>query len=589
MPSLKTMLEDTMLFVAARGASTEPTGGGPSFAAPAIPTSAVSDQVAATMPIWHWTTNQPSIVDQVTCIARGMGNARMLVCEQIRFVEVFVQAEGQGATPLDLDRQFLVKSFGLERGKIHAFDPSAPRAGSHFLYPLQAEVDKSYLHVLVFDFPNGLNNTPVAVDPAVIDTSDFMPPPGGVADALAVEGGQCMTITVAPVRVVVFVSLVCCKERSDFDPGGLLGAGKMIPHLMIMCNRPLESVRGVIHLRRPDQMRMLEGGDHALHSTMNDKIEMGLWGDSNDVPGLALDEPVDLVLPSPFWNDLFDCYLLGNSNNNVANATGASVNALPFLVVRPGVGARAIVDAVEKLQRLPLLGPRNYGAATIARVERQGCFDNIHIAPTMRTNVQPPGKPSSLTTPADVTRFYGLDRVFMAPFCEHDCLHTHWRWGTSISQAHNFGWSAPDQSASLVPGRPYVAKGAPMVPHNQEVRIDLTGSSSFMYRVNAGSVGLGPSTAPLPIQPGTYTCINLHGSGYALSVNDVMLELAKFGVSGAVVGRDEPLINLPNLAVDPNSAFLYWHLRFGGNGRIALGDIVQERIRYRDMAKVLND
>lgn len=584
MPSLKALLNETMLFVAARGVDVEPTEGGPEFSAPAVPAAEVSDSAAATLPIWHWTTSQPSTVDQVTCIARGIGNARMLVCEQIRFTEVFVQVEGKGAVPLDLNAQFLVKSFGLERGKIASFDPVAPRPGSHFLYPLEAEVDKSYLHVLVYVFPDGVDNPPVAVDPAVLDTADFMPSPGG--DPMEVEGGQSLTITLVPIRVLVFVSLVCCKERADFDPGGMLGAGRMVPHLMIMCNRPLVNVHGVVHLKRPSTMKMLEGGDHSLHAAMNDKLEIGLWGDCNDVPGIPIGPftpPVILDKPSPFWDDLFDCYLLGNANNTVKDRTGATVNTAPFTVVRPEIGARSIIEAVENLNDAStFLGPRPYEAVSIERVARQGCFDNLHVAPTMRSDVQPPGHPSHLKTPADVTRFYGLDRVFMAPFCEHDCLHTHWRWGTNISKRQPLGWSAPSQSAELVLGKPHLVAGAPMVPHNQEIRIDITGTSSFMYRARAGTVVID-MPEKVPIAPGTFTCINLHGSGYAVSVGAIFPVLVQSMILAAG-SRDEPLIG-----VVTDSATFYWHLRFGGNSRLALGDIVQERTRFRDMAKVLHD
>jgi hypothetical protein len=163
----------------------------------------------------------------------------------------------------------------------------------------------------------------------------------------------------------------------------------------------------------------------------------------------------------------------------------------------------------------------------------------------------------------------------MAPFCEHDCLHTHWRWGEFAVEQQNRGWSAPTSHPTLVPGRPYAIAGAPMVPHNQAVTISIPSLHEFEYRVHA--TGWFPATQD-PIPAGTYTFVNHHGSAYALSVNAVLFQAAKVQVGLATEAALDPHVGSP--ALSSNSAILYWYLRFGGTqGALFIPDIVQERLK----------
>jgi hypothetical protein len=175
----------------------------------------------------------------------------------------------------------------------------------------------------------------------------------------------------------------------------------------------------------------------------------------------------------------------------------------------------------------------------IRRVRRQGAFDNIHTAPTFKIDdVSPKGVDKSI-----------LAKVYMAPFCEHDCLHTHWRWGEFTTEKQNRGWSSSTQ-LSLVPGVPYTTVGSPMVPDNQQIDISVNSASSYEYRVIVKSKD--------PIPAGTYSFINHHGSAYAVSVVGPLAG-AKAFVKAAVA---DDLAEVSLSVVDFSSEKFYWHLRY---------------------------
>lgn len=566
MPSFFELLEDTMLMVAANGAGAETQLGPVTFSKPPLPEKGKKISNPETFPIWHWTTgSDPTALTDVSVIARGMGNARMQVCDKIAFENIKIKPVGKPEITLSLTNHFMLRELFLDSGHIRAFDPANPKVvGSHFLYPLETQVDKSILRVFGFDFISGYSDAPVAIPPEGLLFRDFMPEPNGGKKSSASQGER-ITASLGIPRIVVFISLVCCKERADFEPGGILGGGRMIPHIMIMANQPLEHSSGTVHIQRPSSLTMLEGHDHDHHKTMNNNMHSGFWADQNG-----------LLVPTPFWDDIFDCYEL-----NVTSGTRK--------VVRPTMGKRILKDVVMDLFSVPVnplvptpTFPSAYFARDIERMERQGAFDNLHVAPTMKSDAKDPGTP------------YFLDRVVMAPFCEHDCLHTHWRWGSgSFAKKQNYGWSKPGSTPSVVPGAPYLVEGAPLVPDNQQVDIETLNSSTFKYHAKA--IGASAASSSSPIPAGTYTFINHHGSAYSLSINALMFAGAKAAIQTAVSSFDEPPLSLTDV-LDSNSAHFYWHLRFGGReGSMFTDDIVQERLLMQDasgsstMSRIHND
>lgn len=599
MPSLSDMLEDTMLFVAARGKGIEPEpfgAGGINPTEPPIPQKAVDGVAAKTLPIWHWVLGaSPNEVAQVSCISRGMHNSRMLVCENISFHNIRIKAKLKQSNNLPLTDPFVIGSFFLNNGRVNAFDPSKASPGSHFLYPLAAELDKSFLIAYAFDFPNGIDQDPEHVPEEAINKTDFMP------SVLKNDGkkalpGQQLLVTQKPLRVVVFESLVCCKENNDFDPGGLLGGARMTPHLMIMTNQPVSDVFGEIRQARPAKMTMM--GKKHKHSNMNHTIENGLWADNNDAAFIGsaplglIEEALDAIgipnklssisgLPSPFWDDLFACYLVDDPKENVSGK---------FKVVRPDKGARTVIGAVKQLQDLFQITSTSkpYENRDFRRLPRQGAFDNIHQAPTMKE------------VGSTRSGFHG-DKIYMAPFCEHDCLHTHWRWSIAFKEKQVHGWSN-STGTGIVPGRPYSVAGAPMVPENQFVELEFTSLSAYKYKVHAK--GANAARPNEDIAPGTYTFMNHHGSDYAVFVD--ASEFSDFTKAKAYVMANVFINKEPTLKSTPflpgtqlrrpdevmdldNSEYLYWHLRWGGQQNFLNPDKVQERLKIINLKKIKDD
>ena len=180
-----------------------------------------------------------------------------------------------------------------------------------------------------------------------------------------------------------------------------------------------------------------------------------------------------------------------------------------------------------------------------------------------------------------------FDDIAMAPFCEHDCLHTHTRWGIPDPKIplsnKGFDGRAPHQIA-----------GAPLVPANQTVFISLTTPSSCRYRAVARG----------PIRPGTFSVFNHHGSGYALAIDAKIVNWLTFGaaqsfVKAYAIAAREPYVRIkpgflpippffpfPEVSVehvDPteSSAAFYHRLQFSGTNDT---DKFEPRIKIENLA-----
>jgi len=200
----------------------------------------------------------------------------------------------------------------------------------------------------------------------------------------------------------------------------------------------------------------------------------------------------------------------------------------------------------------------------------QGAYDNLHLAPRMKFTSKVATGPT-------------IPDIVMAPFCIHDCFHTHTRWGTL-----NGGLPESNQGFS---GRvPYQVSGAPLVPGNQTVWISLTKTGSttgFEYRGSQAGT----------ILPGTWSVINHHGSAYALEVTGTTLvSIARTFVGSLVQGFHEPYTS-PDLAsdagdwdiddVDPTVSWAAFYQRLQYTGDAAT-NTWQPRIKILDLAKCRN-
>lgn len=558
MPSLNELLEHTMVFVAALGRHKRPTEGAPTFTKPKVrpKDEEIDDLEAGRMPIWHFDVDSdPAKVKNLTCLSRGMGNARMGVCDEISFGSVEVTLPGGSSRKLNLEKKFLYKSYSLDGGLIE------PKGDVWFKYPLWMFVDKAFLHAFVFEFPDGKGTEPVPTKQSLADSADFMPRPLAPGQA-QVPSGATTRAVIDSFRVVVFVSLVTCMEKADFEPGGILGGARLIPHVMIIGNRPIQEVKASVTVQRPAVHSMLEGGDHALCAEMNPGIESALFADDNDAPK----KPV-VDAPLPDWDVLFA-------------ATEAPAKFQSYVVVDPKKKERTLSGVVGRLDLDFVVSgstPARYLPKKIRRVARQGAFDNVHTAPTMKIDdFRPKGVPASI-----------FEKVYMAPFCQHDCLHTHWRWGSFTDKLQNRGWSTPpspskDSPPHFFPGRPYSTVGAPMVPFNQKVTLDLLSATSYRYSVVAGGADFDP------IPAGTCTFVNHHGSGYAIKVvGGVSVWSAGTGTSfGSALSPNE---EVPDTERD--DAKFYWLLRYAltDNGVFDTTTSAWERLKKLEIPVQMDD
>lgn len=458
------------------------------------------------------------------------------MCSAITYQDVRV-VTAQGVTiDLPLTPGFVIQKAYLKSGQI------VP--GRHVLYPLPAEIDVSMLTAFGFDFPGGPGAAPVVTPQDALASPSFMPNP---ASTPPVGAGQHLKVTLAPLRVIVFVSLVTGKERADFEPGALLGAGRVWPHVMVIANRDLNEVHATVHVERPKKLTMA-GGDHTKHAEMNDTIEAAFYADNNREVTIA-------TQPSPFWDDLFDGFDVG-----VASGTIRAVD--------PAETGGTLSGAIQRLKDDGV----SYSASTVERLPSQGAYDNVHIAPTMKSTATP-------TEPPD----HQLKRIFMAPFCEHDCLHMHWRWAGYHTKTFVLGWSGAVADAR-VPGTPYKTAGTPMVPANQFVDIESTAVNSVKYVAKAsGERAPGPSP---PIPAGTFSIFFHHGMAYSIVLNSALIHAVDVLIDSTSGLKDEPFLGVTEKAVT-SAAVRYWRLRFGGDSVTFAPNIVNERLKVISRAKLL--
>lgn len=517
------------------------------FPKPAIPKGKIDDDDAVRQPIWHFDHDAgatPNRITNLTCISRGMGKGRMLVASEVAVERAGIVSVQGAAIDLPLTPQFLLRKGYIRNGKL--------RPGASFLYPLAAETDLSMSVTFGYDFKDGAGTSPAVIPEDARDSLEFMPAPGKEPGKVTIGKGQKARVVAAPLRVIVCISFVTAKERADFEPGAILGAGRVWPHVLIMANRDIAESSCSIHVKRPVTHDIRDIGrdfDHSLHADMNTTIESSFYADNNTLIQLGPGAP------SPYWDDLFAWYEVGV---NAGTGTIRAVDALEK--------GGAITRAVSVLDSTQLA----YVARDTPRVAGQGAFDNIHIAPTMRS-------PRATVHPG-----VGLDRIYMAPFCEHDCLHAHWRWATHNTVKPVLGWSKVS-SDPRIPGQPYLVAGAPMVPANQSVSITMTSPSSFRYDAKAvGTDGVNRSPA---IPSGTFSLFFHHGMAYAISLSSLKIQTLDSLIDANAIARNEPGVGATATIHTP---IRYWRLRFGGDD-VFLSDTdkVNERQKVANRAKLL--
>lgn len=495
---------------------------------------------------WQYPSGQVREIRNITCRARTMHKMAATVCDKIVFHELRVKLFGEAEHVLPLESRFEVGRLSRRTGEIPG--------SSSGLWQLRAKTDSSFMNVLAYRLePSGWE--PMTRE-ELVDAGDEAMPTGDLVEHFKFKftGQNVVTGKVAKPRLVVVLSLVCCKERNDCEPSESLGAARIYPQVMVMGNVNVERVEATIEMWRPSTSM------HAEHDPdgMQSNIESLVFTDTN------MDHTAG-ILPVPRWDEIFDYYHLDPHRflaNRQTIAETAPEGTLPgeLCFVDREALKRTIPKAVSRfdpdfegdptmLERE--LERRFYGnVQDILKLEGQGEFDNLHVAPQMRQAFEI--AKTAETGPA----LQYLDDIAMAPFCVHDCLHTHLRWGDLKLPP---GLTMPKSNRGWHGGQPYSRLGAPLVPSNQSVYVSMPAKHAFRYRAVAHNAFAG-----------TWTVFNHHGSYYATGewpgAANVALEGAKVLIDHAV-DSDEPWTDdswgaLPSPA-DSWSA-LYWRLRWGG-------------------------
>jgi hypothetical protein len=548
MSNLDSLLKDTLLLTAAPGAKYQ------SFEKGAARGGGSTSGTGAT---WGW-THAASRADRVTGVTHRLRATPWFPAQTLTVLEELVwhpiEVVHRGVTlKLELTEEFLLRRYEASRGSV------APEQ-SRFWLP--ATLDRSML--LVFGFQVNLRApagtvTLERIPSDVLERDDFMPFADAKPPALPemkVKRTETGTLQLTPLRVLVCAEFVCCAERADYTPGGLAATSRFRPHLMFISNRPLDRMAAAISIRRPAVSGMSHPGSHPKpppgepHAPHDGHGSHGMH--ALDIPpttppapgpGTPLDDPDGMVheMAAGFWSDSNEGLVCWQ---NLKNLSGPPLWGSMFSRVRTDVPAGAgylmaspQASQGEQGRGTPgfnswLWNGSQYVAYQQTLMPRQGYFDNIHIAPPMKA------------PPSFLERFgklgYHLDRIAMAPFCIHDCLHLHWRWlPTGPKEKHLWGWGESG---------PYTAEGEPHIPPHQHLRVEMESTHAFAYRVQADQ----------GLVAGRWQYVLHEGLAYGNSAaNEDLAKMMHLGM--------QVLDGLPTSLGD-SWALFYWALRYSYSG-----------------------
>jgi hypothetical protein len=538
-------LEDTMLAAAARGSIPRKLLAGRDDlfdfpflikSSPKRKSDSTDDEDAA---IWGYglpTIGNGVHLRDLTCRVSSMDYMTMGVCDSIDWGPVtFTSAYTSSPVTLPLEPDYLWLSHVLPEGAV---------TGKDQYWKLPAKTDQSWEMIFGYEFPQ------------FDKIGDPLPMPKTLKQYFGDRGAerssrvavsppglqQSNTLRIGPLRILVVVTLICCKQRYDFDPGGGLGAGRFFPMIMVVSNHDLKTVTGKVTIARPPQVKMIpddpaQANKHCHSDPQGATVMMDSEEMTKDL-GVAFftdsNKSFRGLIPPPDWGTLFDYY-------DVSPPPGPYVCAVPWKD-----RSRRTVPGAEVVRTDPPFytrekdgwagppdddPPSNRPPVSVRREKimkaaGQGEFDNLHIAPKM---VVRPEFVTSTRVPKE--KLIGLDKITMAPFCFHDCMHMHVRWGADFSDAQNRGWVNDETPNALA--------GAPLVPPNQKVILNLLSSTSFEYIAEAQGV-----------RAGTWQIMLHHGASYALNT--------KFKLNGVFLldwGNDVSVSR-------GDWALMYWILRW---------------------------
>jgi hypothetical protein len=414
-----------------------------------------------------WSFSSSDAPNRIAKVTSKQDEGSWLVCESIEWNNISVTYLGTSYV-LDVSREEFVLNHYSHRSPVAG---KVLRSEQQRLY-LEAEVDRGIL--IVYGFRLDPSNKTVhkfdKPDLAACEAENFMPPKipwllRAAADGwkrvqtLSSPSGQETVYTIPTPRVIVCIELICCAPRADYSPGGVVEMVRLYPRIFLRSNVKLDSASGQVHMKRLGKPTLLDPSTNAAidhqhgatsaagHDEMNNDMNVLFTTERNWT------EPPGLLPPSLVWNNLFSYF-------DALPEAGA-----PLVMVAPHLQLRSVSvywlatdwyrpPADPKAGYRPgLTGVNVYKPSPITKLRRQGAFDNVHIAPSMRW---------------DTSDRPWINKIIMAPFCIHDCFHMHWRWGENfgpLEEIHLRGWDDD---------LPYMVSGAPMVPLNQTVKVSFT-------------------------------------------------------------------------------------------------------------------
>lgn len=495
--------------------------------------------------IWQWAHGPtPAIFHKVTCRSRGMGmnyHHAMPVADAVVFDSVRIRRTGSlDWINLPIQEPYVIRREWIPRG----FVP----AGRSSWWPCTLPLDASGLVVLGYEIVGG-QVVPIA-DIAILETDLFMPNPKRSAIIRMIAGEDTEAVVVVDrKRYLVVLEFATGREDNTFVSGLPMGFARLHPLVWVTSSEKLDLVEVQTTLQRPK--KTVNHGD----PTMMDEIKIMATTDTNQNV-MATWYPEDKALM--WWDTFFtgvedDAYRTFKSREPEIYANGSQDHPLQktgevTLADPRYTNVRTIPRAILRLRLEP-----SHEYDSVTKLPRQGQFDNVHLAPRMQLTFRKRSWPAFEDLGEDVT----LDNIVMAPFCAHDCLHLHTRWGIAHKDKSFCGFSG---------STPHMLAGGACVPTNQVVFASFPGPSTLRLRCVAENV--------LPGEPQIF---NHHGMGYACDVwpgGEFTINAIKAFIETTALNAGEPY---PYMSDEGDGwARLYWRLRYGGRG-----DEIVERLVTR--------
>lgn len=591
MPTLQDVLEQTYVFRAA--GSNGPTKLKPdadvSIPAPKFTGSLDDESLWPNAAIWEWEHRgtEPGVIRKGRILDRRFDyKMRSAVFEELRVKAVETEINGHPCS-LPLDPSFVLAKYHLAAGRLSGKDL------------ITANTDESLLVVFGYVLTQEAERTPT-IKPLTIErveelSDDLFPSLGAEQQTeFTVEEGGWIDLVVDEQRILVAFSAVFCKEAKNCEPGGVLAAAKLYPHVMLISNFPLKNTQAELFIDRPQKPTMLSltGKEMHDHGSSDESHGMGpiapvFFTDTNEG---RMKPPFNVGPPLPYWHILFDYYNLAPRLDVLFRKQDQrphpGTRDAEVCVVSSAAKRRFTSPCVQRAK--PVKHPATYrgkpdestfyeGLSSFEKFDRQAEYDNLHLAPPMKWVFET----NQGTIDAEVVV---LDDIVMAPFCVHDCLHTHFRWGGTPD------YPDKEYTRGFEGRRPFRKKGAPMVPEGQSVYIKLDSEHSFTYRAVQESTPAGE-----------WETYYHHGSFYAITADTTVASamwVAMIGVQRIAAESHEPFVMKTNFW--PSSVLsgkvyfspFYWRLRYAGYIMRAsppstkLIDVKLERLLF-DLSKCL--